>query len=76
MKRIRFYALFVAIVLSAMAISSFGWYVKAYGALFIPESVLGNATLDIANDDASGKQIDLNAGSTCSRKMSASSVSQ
>ncbi len=42
--------------------SADGWYVKAYGALFIPESVLGNATLDVDNDDASGKQINLNAG--------------
>lgn len=34
MKRIRFYALFLAIALSAMAVSGFGWYVKTY--IFTP----------------------------------------
>lgn len=34
MKRIRSYALFLAIVLSAMVISGFGWYVKTY--IFTP----------------------------------------
>ena len=34
MKRIRYYALFLAIVLTAMAVSGFGWYVKTY--IFTP----------------------------------------
>lgn len=34
MKRIRYYALFLAIVLTAMALSGFGWYVKTY--IFTP----------------------------------------